>query len=668
MGGTTMKRGSTVAVSLFICSISALCQTSADSSDRQIDEIFEAALEDGTRDLEDSGYAELLFQLSSNRIDVNEATADELLQVPGIDPLLAARIIAYRDSHRMERLRDLLRVEGMDRERFKEVEGFLNVERVPLKQSEFHFTSRTSRSLQDRQGYQDGTFKWTPYKLYNRLTARQMLDKTYFLEIAGLTEKDPGERNIADFLTGYLSLGTTNGFLRFVVGNYVIEAGQGLVFWRSSGPTKGSEVIAATAKNPRGLQPNISSDENSFFRGAAIQSKIGRYEVTAIYSQKSINANVNELGTITSLDAAGLFRTSGEISKKASSSERLIGLNSSALISDGFRVGLRGYTSLYQNPVELAGINAFHGKTASVAGMDLTFTASDVGTFGEVAVDRKRSVAFITGIVTEPISGITSSVVVRSYPKSFVSLHGYGFGESGNQIQNEQGVYGSLRMSLFSWLNVSAFYDQFFFPGPTAASLLPSNGNESMFVIDVKPEDNALLQLQIRRKARSNGQELLDEFLRTNSVSGRREQFNYRVTLEWWPSTSVRWKSRFERVRVAYSPSGAASNGFLMFQDVRFKTGKGISIDGRVVAYETDSYDSRIYEFESELRGTFANPALSGKGMRLYVLARYDAGSIEFSAKYASTIVPGVRSLSSGPNMIQGDIDNQVSAHVDITL
>jgi len=87
-----------------------------------------------------------------------------------------------------------------------------------------------------------------------------------------------------------------------------------------------------------------------------------------------------------------------------------------------------------------------------------------------------------------------------------------------------------------------------------------------------------------------------------------------------------------------------------------------------VIVFGTDSYDSRIYEYESELRGTFANPALYGKGIRVYALARYEMGIFEISVKYSCTIKPGAAFLSSGESEIPGDTDNQLSFQIDLTL
>lgn len=53
-------------------------------------------------------------QAGATRINVNQAGVDALQQVPGIGPVLAARIVAYRQAHGpFQRVEDLTRVQGI---------------------------------------------------------------------------------------------------------------------------------------------------------------------------------------------------------------------------------------------------------------------------------------------------------------------------------------------------------------------------------------------------------------------------------------------------------------------------------------------------------------------------------------------------------------------------
>ncbi|HEY6952241.1 MAG TPA: hypothetical protein VI758_07525, partial [Bacteroidota bacterium] len=449
---------------------------------------------------------------------------------------------------------------------------------------------------------------------------------------------------------------------------FVVEAGQGLVLWRSSGSTKGSEVIASVTKNPRGLQAYASSNENGFFRGGALQLNIGFVDFTGFFSQKPINANFNDQGFISGFDVSGLSRTPSESQSKSSSGERLAGIDVELHIREGLRFGLRAYTTRFDHPVALSSKNGFSGQRASIASVDFSYASTTVGSFAEFAIDHARSVAGVGGVVLEPVPSVDVALVAHSYSRAFISLHGFGFGEAGGQLQNSQGMYTSARLSLLEWLIVSTYFDQFSAEGPTGISYLPTSGHEFLGEIRVEPNDLSSFLLQVKQKNQADPQLLIDEFGRFVSVNGRRAQSNYRLSLEWSPSSRIRWKSRIERVHVEYSLAGVPGTGLLMYQDVRVKPTPGASIDARIVVFETDSYDSRIYEYESELRGTFVNPALYGRGIRLYVLTRFDIGSIEVSAKYACTRKSGVTSLGSGTGEIIGDTDNQVSVQLDVKL
>jgi hypothetical protein len=86
------------------------------------------------------------------------------------------------------------------------------------------------------------------------------------------------------------------------------------------------------------------------------------------------------------------------------------------------------------------------------------------------------------------------------------------------------------------------------------------------------------------------------------------------------------------------------------------------------VFFDTESYDSRVYAYENDLRGAFSNPSLYGRGRRWYVLVRSSLidGVLTLSCKYAATQKDGARTISSGDAEIAGDLDDRFGLQIDL--
>ena len=105
----------------------------------------------------------------------------------------------------------------------------------------------------------------------------------------------------------------------------------------------------------------------------------------------------------------------------------------------------------------------------------------------------------------------------------------------------------------------------------------------------------------------------------------------------------------------------------LMSETMKWNVLYHLTMQTRLAVFETDSYDSAIYEFEEETPGTYSNPALYGSGIRWYCVLRYQIFSkMYIAAKYAQTVKEGVRSIGTGNDEINGDSQSTMSMQVEV--
>ncbi|MCP5062264.1 MAG: hypothetical protein GY936_07370, partial [Ignavibacteriae bacterium] len=90
---------------------------------------------------------------------------------------------------------------------------------------------------------------------------------------------------------------------------------------------------------------------------------------------------------------------------------------------------------------------------------------------------------------------------------------------------------------------------------------------------------------------------------------------------------------------------------------------------GRIVFFDTESYNSRIYEFENNHRGLLTNIPMFGNGFRWYLIFNIQPiKQLKISARYSETYKPNIKSFSSGLSEIKGNVDNRFSLQVDFGL
>lgn len=197
----------------------------------------------------------------------------------------------------------------------------------------------------------------------------------------------------------------------------------------------------------------------------------------------------------------------------------------------------------------------------------------------------------------------------------------------------------------------------------------PAKGNDFLAFIEYRSAKDFGIEFRVKRNSKPSLVDSTDAYGRMVHSLVARRQTNCRLTIDFVSTRSMGSSSRIEWTQVAYGNGAGNGNGLLLSQSIWCKPLKKFDVFWHIGLFHTDSYDSRVYEYERDVPGTSSNPALFGRGYRWYIIARYHYTSHFFlSAKYSQTVKEGITSFGSGPDEIQGDMLSQVSVQIDVRL
>jgi hypothetical protein len=635
---------------------------------------WERLFETGTEDEEYSSAVDEAAQLEDNPLDPNTAQLEELHRIPTMTNLVASRIVERRKLTPFISLDELITVEGVTPEMLSFIRSYVRIRKMKEKSNMAGvFLSRLSTEIEKRKGFLNTAYPGSPIKNLNKFRLMvgdkeaPLTSEISTIEVGVLTEKDPGERSLKDFLCGFGCISIPVFSTQLIFGDYQVEAAEGLIFWRASAFLKGSDVIVPTRKNGSGIHPYLCSDENSFLQGIATSINFSSVQFQMFYSNKPVNATIDSLGQISSIDPSGLFRTENELRKQKSTRETVIGCRAIAYPYEGLKLGGTAYRSHFENSLILKKGNGGTTSQLWMQGIDISYTNRKIDLFTELAVDRSHEIAMVGGITYEPMRLLSLSLLARKYPSEFQSIHGNAFGELGRNVQNENGVYVGIRLQPIDWIWISTYFDQFDHPQPTQFIPAPSHGNDFLVLAECQISNKYNLAIRFKRKESPSTIDEYDLYGRMMKQIILRIQENYRLTSELISSSSVCLANRIEWVKVTYAGIKESEQGLLISQDIKCTLLHSLALRARVAIFETDSYDSQIYEYEDDLPRASFNPALYGRGLRWYLILRYNIfKKVDIGAKYSQTIKDGVKSIGSGLDEIEGNTQSQLSIQLDV--
>ncbi|MDE3057064.1 MAG: hypothetical protein KGJ59_03795 [Bacteroidota bacterium] len=625
------------------------------SSVEEVSPVLESLFE-GKSEKEISDVRDELDYLHQHPINVNSATLGVLAAVPFLSSHAAEKILALRDSMVNLTPADLFSIAELEPSVLEIILPCFSFEKenergdVSLASLSAWFSgaslvarSRVVNDIQTRKGFADGEYPGSSLKKYQRIEFN-----TSRIAARILYEQDAGERLKDGFSSFSLGIQTPDVVKGVVIGDYSVKSGKGLALSSFGTASKLQGIISGSGR--ASIVPYASTDEFHYFRGIAAAFDVSPFVVHVMYSNTSRAAAVDSCGAVSSFYTAGLFRTETELQKKNAAREQMFGTLINFEFGNYGYVGALVFRTAYDKPI------AGGSRSLSAFSVNSSLNFNGAVLYGEAAGNSPALNSGIAGMRIPVSRRMTLHISVRSYAAEYSNMYAFPFGERNSAGGGEGGVFAGIELRPAESLNVIGYYDEFALP---SSGGFFDRGTEYFLNAAVRAHPKLKFSFQYKGKIKTRSGSLEERSQHSVTLDGA-----YRV------QKTIVVRQRFEMNVVSYSISKIHETGKLAFSEVRYEHASlPFEVVARIVVFETDSYDSRVYEYENDVRGAFSNPPLYGSGMRWYSLATYKIGAtVRISLKYSETVKSGVTAMGSGEDEIQGALDNRVTFQLDMAL
>ena len=441
-----------------------------------------------------------------------------------------------------------------------------------------------------------------------------------------ILEKDVGEKIyekdrmlLGDFFSFHLSakdIRLKRGFVvsNAVLGDYTVRMGQGLVLWNAFS-LQGDDNPNNSYRRGPVVVPYMSSDENRFFRGAAVTvKKVGRgmkeLETTLFCSRKDVDARV-EGGVYTSLPKDGLHNTESLDATRKKLGELVYGARVS-LRTPLLRVGVNyaGYGYNAHNGRRVAEYNRYQmydGQYGNFSA-DAAAVLGRFRCFAEVACDYGGAVALLCGAVAVfgkwEVSGI-----FRNYPKDYIAPYAGAY-SSTSSCSNQRGA------------SVIA--------GRQVGNIGVKIGGELVHYPWCRynvPDESRVYRLWGRFEHKGYRANLNGKVYSTYDSYGGKLKFGAKGVYGTNVCEWLRIRFRGETSLSFQELGRPAEYGLAAGADAAFTIAEGkASVALRCLWYNCSDWDTRLYVYENDLPSSYVSTLLYGRGIKWFLLFNCKVG------------------------------------------
>lgn len=631
----------------------ALCCYSQNEIEGKQEEgdILENTVEQSQSDFNFDTYLETLQALRQNPLDLNRADISSLrnsgilseLQIRDLEnhiqnfgPLVNLYELQTIPSFSLE---DILAIAP-----YVTVNGQAGGSAAPLAKQlfsgKYQLYTRFQKYLELQRGYSGDTTLSSPYLGDNlRVYVRMKYNYQNRISYGFTAEKDPGEpfggsyepRGF-DFYSAHF-FRKSDGFLRaLAIGDYQVRIGQGLTMWTGFGFGKSVYPVQIRRMAPV-IAPYTSSDENLFFRGAAATFGRSSLQLTIFGSSKNIDAHAGNLDTIdneilfvSSIDDTGLHRTVSELAHKDAIRENAAGAD--LVYTKGeFSIGCSAVYFHLSSPltkdVSSYEIFDFEGRDLLNASVHYDYLWRNVLFFGETAMSGNKKFGTLNGLIIPIDPKIDIAFLFRYFDPGFQTLYASTFSDA-TVPQNEEGTYFGFDLHPVHAWEISAYADLYKHPWLDYLVDVPGYGTDLFGQITYQPGKNFQTYLRVKHEVSTH-----------NVSSAYLPETLPLADITELDRSSIRWNADYDagknitlRSRVEWSfydqQTGFPEKGYLLYQDVNYHPfGAPFSISTRYAIFNTASYNTRIYAYETDVLYAYSIVSLYGRGTRAYVTIEY---------------------------------------------
>ncbi len=648
-------------------------------------------------ELDYSDLVDELIQYIRNPVNINQASERELMQLQ-LNDLQIYNLNSYIQKFgELTSLYELNLIEGFDSTLVTNLSPFITFELKPYgsditlsnlaKYGRNQLITRYQQVLQEQKGYSpidDSSYQANPNSRYlggpEKLYLRYGYSFYNKIRFGVTMEKDAGEtfspksdtlKKGFDFYSFHFYYSGKKFLKHLALGDYHVQFGQGLTMTSSFGFGKSTNAIT-NRRIAQAVKPSAGANENLFMRGVATTlTPLKNTDITLFYSFKKVDANVEQADSlsaeefyISSLQESGYHRTPNELSGKDAVDQTVYGGNIQTRLKM-FRLGVTAVHTDLSN--ELQRSNSlynkfdFRGKSLTNFGFDYAVILKSLTLFGELSGSDNGGKALLAGATATPDPRLALSLIYRNYSKDYQNLYSNAFAE-GSRNSNEKGIYAGILVQLHKRISLSAFADYFSFPWLRYGVDAPSYGEEYLAQLTYTPSRKAEIQFRYRYQQKQMNPSGADGYTVFPEPETRQ---NFRLNLSFKPDGIITLKTRIETTDWKM-PGFEKRNGFLIYQDIAYNNPeKPWQLSGRYALFDTDTYEERLYAYESDVLYAFSIPSYYYKGSRFYLMGKYSIGrSIDIWLRYAITHYANKQVIGSGLDEIQGNNKSEIKVQL----